>query len=84
MIAFGITAPAAVGLIIRFLGEVEDVESVTMTIENSPWVTFDVRVHLRPEFKFALWRSTGQVFLLDWMGAAGDEPVPSLQAVLDR
>jgi hypothetical protein len=82
MIAFGLTAPAAVGLITRFLDEVEDVESVTMKIENSPWVTFDVQVHLQPEFKFALWRSTGQIFLLDWMGAAGDEPVTSLQEVI--
>jgi hypothetical protein len=80
-ILFGNTAAAAVGLITRFLGDA-DVDSVTMKVENSPWVQFDVWVHMEGEFKFALWRSSGSVYLVGPDGAVGDDPVPSLTEVL--
>jgi hypothetical protein len=75
------TLDAASGLIFRFMGDV-DVERLDVRIENSPWVSFDVWVHMRGEYKFALWRSSGDVFAVDASGAAGDEPVASLAEAL--
>jgi limonene-1,2-epoxide hydrolase len=80
MHALCITAAAAVGLIERFASDVSDsdVESFDIRIENSPWVQFTVGVHMRGEHKFALWRSSGDVFAVGPDGAAGEDPVASL------
>ena len=74
------TTAAAVGLIDRFIGrELDaDVDRLDIRVENSPWVQFDLWIHMRGEHKFALWRSTGDVFAVGPDGAVGDDPVESL------
>jgi hypothetical protein len=85
MLAYARTAAAAVGLIDRFVGEKFDVdlERLDIRIENSPWVRFAIWVHMRGEFEFALWRSTGDVFAVGEDGAVGDDPVESLEKHLE-
>jgi hypothetical protein len=52
-----------------------DVTKATLIVEpDSPWLCFDVWVHLEGERKFALWRYTGAVYRVDEHGAVEDDP----------
>jgi hypothetical protein len=53
-----------------------DVVKIIVTIrDDSPWLTVDASIFMKPKRKLALWRATGAVHEIDIHGAVFDDPL---------
>jgi hypothetical protein len=56
----------------------QDIETLVVRVRSgSPWFEFDVWIHEKGIFKFAIWIATMQVYEVNEMGAASEDPITS-------
>jgi len=68
-------SPDAIKTVGDFL-QGQDIETLIIRRRSgSPWVEFDVWVHEKGIFKFAIWIATMRVYEVNEMGAVGDDPI---------
>lgn len=53
---------------------------VVRSRSGSPWIEFDVWVHLRGAYKFAVWKSTLAIHEVFANGAVTDDPIDQFPA----